>query len=41
MPLFKELHTLSTATIRHIEQPADNVKPSLHTLATEVLPRPE
>lgn len=37
MPLFKELQTVSTAAIRHIEQPADSAEPSLHTLATEVL----
>ena len=37
MPLFKELRTVSTAAIRHIEQPADSAEPSLHTLATAVL----
>jgi CBS domain-containing protein len=35
MPLFKELPTVSTASIRQIEQPADAGEPSLHSRATE------
>ena len=37
MPSFKEIRTLSTASIRDIEQPADVVIPTLHSPASKVL----
>lgn len=36
MPIFKEIRTLSTASIKEIQQPADIVTPTLHSPAAEV-----
>ena len=36
MPLFKEVHTVSTASIKSIQQPVDRESLSMHSRATDV-----